>query len=83
MGRDPLVRMRAYLEGRGASAAFFDDLDAEAAAYADDVRVRTNALGGVPVNEMFDHVYSEPHPLIDEQRRWLAEYEASLGGGKA
>ena len=29
---------------------------------------------------MFDHVYSEPHPLIDEQRAWLAEYEASLRG---
>jgi len=23
-------------------------------------------------------VYSEPHPLIDEQRRWLADYEASF-----
>lgn len=80
--RDPIERMRAYLEGRGASAAFFDDVDAAAAAYADDVRVRTNELGDVPVNQMFDHVYSEPHPLIDEQRRWLADYEASLGEGQ-
>lgn len=81
--RDPVARMRAYLEGRGASAAFFDDVDAAAAAYADDVRVRTNELGDVPVNQMFDHVYSEPHPLIDEQRRWLADYETSFGEGQS
>jgi 2-oxoisovalerate dehydrogenase E1 component alpha subunit len=23
-------------------------------------------------------VYSDPHPLMDEQRAWLAAYEASL-----
>jgi pyruvate dehydrogenase E1 component alpha subunit len=30
---------------------------------------------------MFEHVYSEPHPLTDEQRRWLEDYESSFGGG--
>jgi len=30
---------------------------------------------------MFDHVYSEPHPLIDQQRAWLAGYEASFEEG--
>lgn len=78
--RDPIARMRTYLQGRGASEAFFDGVDAEAAAYADDVRVRTNALGTVPTSEMFDHVYSEPHPLMEEQSRWLVDYEASFGG---
>ncbi len=81
--RDPIARMRAYLEGRGASAAFFDGVDAEAAAYADDVRVRTNELGTIPAESMFAHVYSDPHPLVDEQRTWLAEYEASFEGGQA
>jgi 2-oxoisovalerate dehydrogenase E1 component alpha subunit len=28
---------------------------------------------------MFDHVYSEPHPLISDQKAWLAGYEASFG----
>jgi pyruvate dehydrogenase E1 component alpha subunit len=79
--RDPVVRMRAFLEGKGASAAFFDDVDAEARAVADDIRERTVALGGIPVGTMFDHVYSEPHPLIAEQKAWLAEYEASFGEG--
>ncbi|GAA3027450.1 pyruvate dehydrogenase (acetyl-transferring) E1 component subunit alpha [Microbacterium dextranolyticum] len=81
--RDPILRMRAYLEGRGASAAFFDETDAAAAAYADDVRVRTNELGGLEASTMFAHVYSDPHPLVAEQGRWLADYEASFEGGAA
>ncbi len=81
--RDPIVRMRVYLEGRGASGAFFDDVDAQAAAAAGDVRVRTNELGGLEASTMFAHVYSDPHPLMQEQERWLADYEASFEGGAA
>jgi len=79
--RDPIARMRAYLEGRGAAASFFDEVDADAQAYADDVRVRTNALGTIEPDSMFAHVYSEDHPLMVEQRRWLAAYEASFEKG--
>ena len=81
--RDPIARMRAFLLARGASEAFFAEVDAEAQALADDVRERTNALGGLEPDSMFAHVYSEPHPVIEEQRKWLAEYEASLEGGAA
>jgi 2-oxoisovalerate dehydrogenase E1 component alpha subunit len=31
---------------------------------------------------MFEHVYSEPHPLMDEQLRWLRDYEASYGSDR-
>lgn len=79
--RDPIARMRAYLEGRGAAASFFDGVDAEAQDYADDVRTRTNALGGIDVDLMFAHVYGDAHPLVEEQQRWLAAYEASFEGG--
>lgn len=81
--RDPIARMRAYLEGRGAAAAFFAETDAAAADFADDVRRRTNELGGLEASAMFAHVYSDPHPLIAEQERWLADYEASFEGGAA
>jgi hypothetical protein len=27
---------------------------------------------------MFNHVYSEPHPLIEEQLAWLENYEGSF-----
>jgi pyruvate dehydrogenase E1 component alpha subunit len=81
--RDPIARMRTYLLSRGASEAFFAEVDEEAAAYAEDIRARTVALGGIPADGMFAHVYSEPHPLIDQQRQWLADYEASFGEGQA
>ncbi|MEZ3160745.1 thiamine pyrophosphate-dependent dehydrogenase E1 component subunit alpha [Microbacterium sp. BWT-B31] len=79
--RDPIDRMRAYLRARGAADAFFADVEAEASAVADDTRVRTNALGSIPPGTIFDHVYSEPHPLIDQQKAWLADYEASFEEG--
>lgn len=81
--RDPLARMRAYLLSRGASEEFFAGVDEEAAAYADDIRVRTVALGGIPADGIFTHVYSESHPLMEQQRQWLADYEASFGEGQA
>jgi 2-oxoisovalerate dehydrogenase E1 component alpha subunit len=35
----------------------------------------------VPSTDLiFDHVYSEQHPLMDAQKQWLADYEAGLGG---
>ncbi len=77
---DPITRFEAYLKGRGESDAFFTELAVEAADRADDMRRRTLALEPPPVGTMFDHVYSEPHPLLDEQRRWLLDYEASFAG---
>ncbi|WP_300267167.1 thiamine pyrophosphate-dependent dehydrogenase E1 component subunit alpha [Microbacterium sp.] len=76
--RDPIIRMRAFLEGKGAAQALFDDVDAEAADVAEDLRVRTLALESPPADKIFNHVYSEPHPLMDEQRAWRAQYEASF-----
>ncbi len=79
--RDPIARMRAFLAGRGASDAFFADVDAEGADAAEDLRARTVELGPPSADKMFDHVYSEPHPLIAEQKAWRAQYEASFEGG--
>jgi 2-oxoisovalerate dehydrogenase E1 component alpha subunit len=77
--RDPIARMRAFLLGKGASEEFFAGVEAEASATADDIRVRTNELGGLDRSMIFDNVYSAPHPRIDEQRAWLDAYEESLG----
>ena len=78
--RDPIARMKADLLGRGASEEFFAHVNAECAAVAEDIRVRTGELGGLEPDAMFQNVYSEPHPLVDEQRRWFADYEASFEG---
>ncbi|MET0590736.1 MAG: thiamine pyrophosphate-dependent dehydrogenase E1 component subunit alpha [Naasia sp.] len=77
--RDPIARFRKYLEGQGASASFFAGVDEEAADHASDIRHRLLATGTPPVDLIFDHVYSEEHPLPPAQKRMLAEYEASFG----
>ena len=79
--RDPIARMRAFLLGRGAGEAFFAGVDAEAADAAEDLRARTVELPAPGRGAIFDHVYSEPHPLIAEQKAWLEQYEASFEGG--
>jgi pyruvate dehydrogenase E1 component alpha subunit len=81
--RDPIARMRAYLEHRGASGAVFADAEAEAADAAEDLRVRTLELVAPGHDAIFDHVYSEPHPLMAEQKAWQAQYEASFTSGAA
>jgi 2-oxoisovalerate dehydrogenase E1 component alpha subunit len=75
---DPISRFETYLRWRGESDAFFADIKTEAADFAEDIRKRTVALGTPPIGTMFDHVYSEPHPLIDDQKAWLANYEAAF-----
>jgi 2-oxoisovalerate dehydrogenase E1 component alpha subunit len=79
--RDPITRMRVFLEGRGAAAELFADVEAEAVDVAEDLRARTVVLGSPSTDKIFDHVYSEQHPLIDQQKAWLAQYEASFEGG--
>ncbi len=81
--RDPITRYRTWLEGRGASAAFFDDVDAEAADVASDLRRRALELPAPTREKIFAHVYSEPHPLMAEELAWLEAYEAGFEGGPA
>jgi pyruvate dehydrogenase E1 component alpha subunit len=78
---DPIARFATYLRGRGESDSFFAELATEGADFAADIRRRTLELPVPPTNTIFDNVYSEPHPLITEQREWLENYEAALGEG--
>lgn len=78
--RDPLARFEAFLRGRGVSDAFFAEVHEEAEDVAADARRRTLALEAPPATKMFEHVYTDPHPDIDEQRAWFLAYEASFGG---
>ncbi|WP_430646781.1 thiamine pyrophosphate-dependent dehydrogenase E1 component subunit alpha [Agromyces sp. GXS1127] len=80
--RDPITRFRTWLEGRGASAEFFARVDEEAAEVAAGVRARALELTAPPRSDIFAHVYSEPHPLMEAQSAWLEEYENSFEGGR-
>jgi pyruvate dehydrogenase E1 component alpha subunit len=80
LARDPIARFETWLRSRGADDAFFADIAQEAEDFAADIRARTVALETPATDKIFDHVYSEPHPVTAEQKQWLANYEASFGG---
>jgi 2-oxoisovalerate dehydrogenase E1 component subunit alpha len=81
--RDPIMRYRTWLEGRGASAAFFDEAESEAADVAADVRRRALDLPAPTRETIFAHVYSEPHPLMADELAWLEAFESGFEGGAA
>ncbi len=79
IARDPIIRLEKFLRSQGVAESFFDETDAEAKDFAEDIRVRTLALEAPPIEHMFDFVYSEPHPNLEAQAAWQAKYEASFG----
>lgn len=84
IARDPIVRYEAWLRSRGEGDGFFAELATEAEDFAADVRKRTLELGAPSADLIFDNVYSEPHPVMDAQKRWLEDYEdyeGSFGAG--
>jgi 2-oxoisovalerate dehydrogenase E1 component alpha subunit len=76
--RDPLRRYRKHLEQLGVPATFFAEVDEEAADVASDIRRRVIDLPAPAPSTMFEHVYSEQHPVTAAQAAWLNDYEASF-----
>ncbi len=81
--RDPIIRYRTWLEAKGASAAFFDEVDEHAQDVASDLRRRALEVPAPTREVIFEHVYHEPHPLMAEQYAWLDQFERSLDGDDA
>ncbi|WP_449276805.1 thiamine pyrophosphate-dependent enzyme [Leucobacter sp. GX24907] len=83
-GRDPIARLEAYLRSLDVDDDFFAEVRDTADREAKQVRDAILHLPEPTADSMFEHVYSEPHPRMDEQRAWLARYEASFAeGGEA
>ena len=80
---DAIDRYVRFLRAKGADDAFFAEVKQEGDDLAADIRARTITLGSPPTSDIFSNVYSEPHPLMDEQLAWLEQYEASFEGGEA
>ena len=74
--RDPLARLAGYLRSLGVMDADIAEIDEAAAAHATAVREEILALPAPEPQDIFTHVYAEPHPRITEQRDWLTAYEA-------
>ena len=81
--RDPIDRFRLYLSGLGVSESFFDEVETLAKDEASDFRKQVTAMGKPDTANIFAHVYSDPHSLVDEQRAWFTDFEASFGGGES
>jgi 2-oxoisovalerate dehydrogenase E1 component alpha subunit len=76
--RDPIDRFRFYLQGRGLGDEFFNQVDQEAQDEVSDFRQGVLALGKPASSEIFKSVYSTPNKNLDEEAKWLAEFEASF-----
>jgi 2-oxoisovalerate dehydrogenase E1 component alpha subunit len=81
--RDPIARFEAFLRAKGEGEDFFREVAAEAEDVAADARRRTVELGSPPDGKVFENVYTDPHPLVDAQRDWYADYDASFEGAGA
>jgi 2-oxoisovalerate dehydrogenase E1 component alpha subunit len=81
-GKDPIKRMRDYLEGEQlADADFFDGIDAEADALAAQIRTACQQMPDPELTTMFDHTYAEEHRLVSAEREEFAAYHAGFEGG--
>jgi 2-oxoisovalerate dehydrogenase E1 component alpha subunit len=79
--KDPIQRMRSFLEkNKLADEAFFSSVDDEADTIAADIRARCVAMPDPKPVSIFDHVYAEPHPLMDEERAEYGAYWESFEG---
>jgi pyruvate dehydrogenase E1 component alpha subunit len=80
--KDPIKRMKAFLEKQKiADAAFFTAIDEEAATEAVSLRERVLSMPDPKPTQMFDNVYPNGSPLLDAQRAELTAYLDSFAGG--
>jgi pyruvate dehydrogenase E1 component alpha subunit len=80
--KDPILRLRRYLERGGAGDdAFFGEVADDAAREAVSLRERVLSMPDPDPMEMFEHVYAGGSPEVDEQRETFARYLASFEGG--
>jgi pyruvate dehydrogenase E1 component alpha subunit len=81
--RDPIARVKAYLARTGvADHDFFDAVEAEAAELGKRIRTGTLEMPDPPGTAIFDTVYAELTPELEQQRAEFVEYHASFEGGQ-
>ena len=73
--RDPISRLKAHLVANGlADDDFFTAVDAESDELAAHVRKGCLEMPDPKPLDMFEHVYVDDHPLVDQERREFAAY---------
>ncbi len=80
--RDPIARLKAHLSRSDrADASFFSSVEAEADELAARIRSGTTEMADPPSTSMFDFVYAEQTPQLEQQRAEFVEYHAGFEGG--
>ncbi|WP_136517513.1 pyruvate dehydrogenase (acetyl-transferring) E1 component subunit alpha [Cellulomonas telluris] len=76
--RDPIDRLRRYLEATGELPEVFQaELAGEADAFGEHIRTTVRSMGRPSSQSMFEHVYATSHSVVDAERAWFGEYEQS------
>ncbi|MGD9482740.1 pyruvate dehydrogenase (acetyl-transferring) E1 component subunit alpha [Streptomyces sp. TRM70308] len=82
--KDPIQRLRAYLEAEGlADEAFFAGLEEESEELGRGVREKIRTMPDPDTMAIFENAYADGHALIDEERAQFAEYLASFADAPA
>ncbi|ROQ67671.1 pyruvate dehydrogenase E1 component alpha subunit [Streptomyces sp. 840.1] len=77
--KDPILRLRTYLENEGAAdEAFFTGLDEESETLGKRVREAVRSMPQPDRMAIFDHAYADGSALVDEERAQFAAYQASF-----
>ncbi len=80
--KDPLERMKAFLyKQQLVDAAFFDELEADANALAARIRQGCLEMEDPSPLSIFDDVYDETTPLLQEQRAGFSSYLEGFAEG--
>ena len=79
--KDPIERVKAHLFRSGwADQTFFDQVERESDELAAYVRAGCLEMADPDPLSIFEHVYAEPHALLEEEREQFAAYLASFEG---
>lgn len=81
--KDPLARVRTYLEAAGTPADFFAGLDTEADELGKHLREACKALPEPDLAALFDSVYVDGSPELAAQKAEYVAYRASFEGSPA
>ncbi|MEU6341360.1 pyruvate dehydrogenase (acetyl-transferring) E1 component subunit alpha [Streptomyces sp. NPDC046977] len=80
--KDPILRLRAYLEKQGiADEAFLAAIEEESLALGKRVREAVRAMPDPDPMSIFENVYADGHALVDEERAQFAGYLAAFEEG--
>jgi len=81
--KDPIERLRTYLLATDqADQAFLDEIEAESDQIAAELRKGCLELPDPSPLSMFEHVYADSHPLVNEERAAFGAYLDSFEHAK-